>query len=51
MTFKQGIEQPLAKEIIKKIKESKMKVQTSIQGDKVRISGKNRDDLQTCIQF
>lgn len=51
MTFKQGIDQPVAKEIVKLIKESKNKVQTSIQGDKVRVTGKNRDDLQDSIQF
>lgn len=49
MTFKQGIDQPVAKEIVKHIKESKLKVQTSIQGDKIRVTGKNRDDLQSCI--
>jgi uncharacterized protein YajQ (UPF0234 family) len=49
MTFKQGIDQPTAKDIIKLLKESKIKVQASIQGDKVRISGKNRDDLQASI--
>lgn len=46
MTFKQGIDQPTAKIIVKHLKESKIKVQASIQGDKVRVSGKNRDDLQ-----
>ncbi len=51
MTFKQGIDQPTAKDIIKCIKESKIKVQTSIQGDKIRVSGKKRDDLQDCIAF
>lgn len=49
MTFKQGIEQPMAKEIIKIIKDSKAKVQPSIQGDKVRVTGKKRDDLQEVI--
>lgn len=49
MTFKQGIDQPTAKEIVKLIKDSKAKVQTSIQGDKVRVSGKKRDDLQEVI--
>lgn len=49
MTFKQGIDQPDAKEIIKFIKESKLKVQASIQGDKIRITGKKRDDLQEAI--
>ncbi|WP_258240935.1 YajQ family cyclic di-GMP-binding protein [Pseudidiomarina homiensis] len=46
VTFKQGIDQPLAKQIVKLIKDSKLKVQASIQGDKVRVSGKKRDDLQ-----
>ncbi len=49
MTFKQGIDQPVAKLIVKQLKESKVKVQASIQGDKVRITGKNRDDLQESI--
>ncbi|KTD64528.1 YajQ family cyclic di-GMP-binding protein [Legionella spiritensis] len=49
MTFKQGIDQPTAKDIVKLIKDSKLKVQTSIQGDKVRITGKKRDDLQDTI--
>jgi len=49
MTFKQGIEQPVAKEIIKLLKDNKLKVQASIQGDKVRVTGKNRDDLQESI--
>lgn len=47
--FKQGIEQPLAKQIIKKLKDAKLKVQASIQGDKVRVTGKKRDDLQEAI--
>lgn len=51
MTFKQGIDQPTAKEIVKLIKDNKIKAQASIQGDKVRVSGKNRDDLQACIAF
>lgn len=49
MTFKQGIEQLEAKEIIKLIKDSKAKVQASIQGEKVRVTGKKRDDLQETI--
>lgn len=49
MVFKQGIDQPNAKLIVKHIKESKVKVQASIQGDKLRVTGKNRDDLQECI--
>ena len=49
MTFKQGIDQPVAKEIVKFVKDHKIKVQTSIQGEKLRVTGKNRDDLQECI--
>jgi cyclic-di-GMP-binding protein len=44
-----GIDQPLARELIKTIKSSKIKVQTAIQGDQLRISGKKRDDLQQTI--
>lgn len=47
--IKQGIEQSLAKQIVKDIKSSKMKVQVSIQGDELRVSGKKRDDLQAAI--
>lgn len=46
MTFMQGIDQPTAKTIVKSLKDSKIKVQASIQGEKVRITGKKRDDLQ-----
>lgn len=49
LTFKQGIDQPAAKDIIKYIKDAKAKVQTSIQGDKIRVTGKKRDDLQDTI--
>jgi uncharacterized protein YajQ (UPF0234 family) len=45
----QGIDQDSARKLIKKIKESKLKVQSSIQGDKVRVTGKKRDDLQNVI--
>lgn len=44
-----GISQELAKSIVKHIKEEKMKVQASIQGDQVRVTGKKRDDLQEAI--
>lgn len=44
-----GIETEIAKKIVKSIKATKMKVQASIQGDAVRITGKKRDDLQECI--
>lgn len=49
--IQQGIDANLAKEIIKDIKNSKIKVQASIQGDKLRVSGKERDDLQKVIQM
>ncbi|WP_163590546.1 DUF520 family protein, partial [Klebsiella variicola] len=39
----------LAKKIVTSLKDSKLKVQASIQGDVVRVTGKNRDDLQTAI--
>lgn len=47
--LRQGIETTLAKDLVKQIKSSKIKVQTSIQGEKLRISGKKRDDLQAVI--
>jgi len=47
--IKQGISQELAKQIVKRIKQQKMKVQAAIQGDQVRVSGKKRDDLQAVI--
>ena len=49
ITVRQGIDQDTARKIIKKIKETKIKVQASIQGDRVRVSGKKRDDLQQVI--
>ena len=50
-TVKVGVEIELAKKIVRLIKDSKLKVQASIQGDTVRVSGKNRDDLQEGIAF
>lgn len=47
--IKQGIEAETAKKIVKAVKDSKLKVQASIQGDELRVSGKNRDDLQAAI--
>lgn len=47
--FKMGIEQDKAKKINKIIKDSKIKVTSQIQGEKVRVQGKNRDDLQAVI--
>lgn len=49
MRVKQGVETETAKKIIKQIKDSKIKVQASIQGDQVRVTGKKRDDLQQVI--
>jgi uncharacterized protein YajQ (UPF0234 family) len=48
--LKRGIDSALAKKIVAEIKGLKLKVQPSIQGDQVRVSGKNRDDLQQVIQ-
>jgi uncharacterized protein YajQ (UPF0234 family) len=51
VTVKTGLETELAKKIVRLIKDSKMKVQGSIQGDSVRISGAKRDNLQEAIQL
>jgi uncharacterized protein YajQ (UPF0234 family) len=51
VTLQQGIPIEKAREIVKKIKDSKLKVQASIQGDFVRVSGKDRDTLQSVIQL
>ena len=47
--MRKGIESDLARKLVKQIKGSKIKVQTAIQGDKLRVSGKKRDDLQAVI--
>ena len=51
VNVKNGIESELAKKIVKLIKDSKMKVQSSIQGEAVRVTGTKRDDLQAAIQL
>lgn len=51
ITLKQGLDSALAKKIVKLIKDKKLKVQAAIQGDKVRVTGKKRDDLQEVIQM
>ncbi len=51
VTVKTGVESELAKKIIRLIKDSKLKVQGSIQGEAVRISGAKRDTLQEAIQL
>ncbi|MCG1017594.1 MULTISPECIES: YajQ family cyclic di-GMP-binding protein [Burkholderiaceae] len=49
VTVKKGVAGDLAKKIVKLVKDSKTKVQASIQGDAVRVSGAKRDDLQSVI--
>lgn len=49
VTLRQGIDAALARTIVKQIKDSKIKVQAAIQGDQVRVTGKQRDDLQEII--
>ena len=51
VSLQQGIEIEKAREIVKKIKDAKLKVQASIQGDFVRIAGKDRDTLQAVIKL
>lgn len=49
ITVREGIETELAKKIVRMIKDSKLKLQASIQGEAVRVSGAKRDILQECI--
>lgn len=49
VSFKQGISAEICKKIVKLVKDKKLKVQTAIQGDQVRVTGKKRDDLQTVM--
>lgn len=49
VTLKQGLEAADAKDIVKRIKATKAKVQAQIQGEKVRVTGKKRDDLQSVM--
>lgn len=49
ITVKQGIEQALAKKVIAALKQAKLKVEAQINGDKLRVSGKKKDDLQGAI--
>src|SRR4029453_6226813 len=51
LTLQEGIEADKAREIVKLVKDAKLKVQASIQGDQVRVSGKKRDDLQAVIKL
>jgi uncharacterized protein YajQ (UPF0234 family) len=50
VTITNGIDIDTARKVVKLVKDTKMKVQASIQGDEVRITGKKRDDLQEAIQ-
>lgn len=47
--LRQGIDQAMAKQMVKQIKDSKLKVQAQIQGDQLRVTGKSRDDLQAVM--
>ncbi|TXK64924.1 YajQ family cyclic di-GMP-binding protein [Alkalisalibacterium limincola] len=49
ITVKQGIEQATAKKLIAELKAAKLKVEAQINGDKIRVNGKKRDDLQTAM--
>ena len=51
VTFRQGISQDVAKPLVKQIKDKGLKVQAQIQGEAVRVSGKDKDDLQKAIAF
>ena len=51
VSFQEGIEQALAKKVVKAIKDSKLKVQAAIQGEQIRVTGKKRDDLQQVMQL
>lgn len=51
ITVKEGIDKETAKKIVKAIKGEKVKVQVSIQGEELRVTGKKRDDLQATMEF
>lgn len=51
LELKNGISSDLAKDIVKRIRGSKIKVMAKINGDELRISGRDKDDLQACIAF
>ena len=50
IVVQEGVDTDIARKIVKMIKQNKLKVQAAIQGDQVRITGKKRDDLQSCMQ-
>lgn len=49
LTLREGLETPLAKQMVKQLKSSKLKIQAAIQGAQLRVSGKKRDDLQSAM--
>jgi uncharacterized protein YajQ (UPF0234 family) len=49
--LKQGIDPELGKKLVRLVKDSKLKVQASLQGEKMRVTGKSRDELQSAIQL
>jgi hypothetical protein len=49
VNLRQGIDRELAKRLVREIKDSKLKVQASVQGEELRVTGKKRDDLQAAI--
>ncbi len=49
IVVRQGIDKELAKDIVKRVKEAKLKVQAAVQEEQVRVTGKKRDDLQEAI--
>jgi uncharacterized protein YajQ (UPF0234 family) len=51
IVIKQGLDKDLTKRLTKDLKDSKLKIQVSIQGDELRVTGKKRDDLQEAIAF
>jgi uncharacterized protein YajQ (UPF0234 family) len=51
MKLRKGITQELAKDVVRQIKDAKMKVQPQIRGDELRITGKSKDELQDAIRF
>lgn len=51
VAVRQGVDQEAARAIVKKVKAAKMKVQVAVQGDRLRVSGKKRDDLQAAISL
>ncbi len=51
ITIRQGIDKETAKKMVKLVKDSKIKVQAAIQGEKLRVTGKKRDDLQEVMKM